>query len=186
LVYVAIRRWGWLAVASIFVSSVAYSLILHRVGHPRLAKQLPGQMQFFVAGMALYLYGSRLRVNAWVSALIAVGFLAAWTFVQPIPDGIRPLIVAAFVHTFALSLPSIPLRSDLSYSVYLIHGPLIQTLIVLGVFQDNPWWIGGIVIAVLTLAAITERLIERPGTELGRVLSSRMVRGLPMTPSAAS
>jgi len=186
LVYAAVRRWGWYALASIFVASVAYSLILHHLGHPRLAKQLPGQMQFFVVGMALYLHGSSLRVNAWVSALIAVGFLAAWTFVQPIPDGIRPLVVAAFIHTFALSTPSVPLRSDLSYSAYLTHGPLIQTLIVLGFFRENPLWIGGIVLAVLALSGITERLIERPGTELGRLLSTRMVRGLPMAPSAAS
>ena len=182
LVYLAVRRWGWRALVSIFLASAAYSFILHHLGHASLARQLPGQLQFFVLGMALYLHGQRLRVNAWVSAMIAVTFLAAWTFMQPIPDGIRPLIVAAFVHSFALSTPRVRLRTDLSYSVYLLHGPLIQTLILLGLFQDNLLWVAGIVCAVLAMAWVTERLIERPGTEFGRVLSRRLGRGVAMTP----
>jgi peptidoglycan/LPS O-acetylase OafA/YrhL len=185
LVYVAIRRWGWRVLAAIFLGSVAYSVLLRHSGDVRLARQLPGQMQFFVAGMALYLYGRGLRVNPWVGALIAAAFLAAWTVVHDIPDGIRPLIVAAFVHSVALSTPPVRLRTDLSYSVYLLHGPLIQILILLGLFQDNPVWIGGVVIAVLALACVTERLIERPGTEFGRLLSMRLGRRAPMAPGIA-
>ena len=49
--------------------------MLH-LGDVRLAKQLPGQLQFFVVGMALYLYGERLRVPPWSAAAIAVAFLA--------------------------------------------------------------------------------------------------------------
>ena len=63
------------------------------MGDARLARQLPGQLQFFAVGMALYLYGERLRVHPLVSAAIAVGFLAMWTMVEPIPPGIRPLVV---------------------------------------------------------------------------------------------
>ena len=185
LVYIATRRWGWRILALIFVGSAGYSLILHDLGDVRLVKQLPGQMQFFVTGMALYLYGQRLLVNHWVSLLIAVVFFAAWTFVQPIPDGIRPLIVAAFVHSFALSTPPLRLRTDLSYSVYLLHGPLIQVLILLGLFHDSLLWIAAIAGAILALAFVTEWLIERPGTELGRLLSSRLGRRTPMAPGIA-
>jgi peptidoglycan/LPS O-acetylase OafA/YrhL len=184
-VYLAARRFGWGALILIFAASVAYSVTLHQFGEARLARQLPGQMQFFVVGMALNLYGQRLIVPAWVSALIAVGFFAAWTCAAPIPDGIRPLIVAAFVHSFALSTPPARLRTDLSYSVYLIHGPMLQTLILLGIFHDTPLWIAGIVAAVLALSFVTERLIERPGTEFGRVLSRRVARRAPMAPRIA-
>jgi peptidoglycan/LPS O-acetylase OafA/YrhL len=115
-------------------------------------------------------------VNAWVTAAIAAAFFATWSVVHPIPDGVRPLIVAAFVHSFALSTPPVRLRTDLSYSVYLIHGPLLQILLLLSVFHDTPLWIGAIVIIVLALAAVTERLIERPGTWLGHVLSARLAQ----------
>ena len=80
--------------------------------------------------------------------------------------------MAAFVHSFALSTPPLRLRTDLSYSVYLLHGPLLQVLILLGLFHDNSAldraaWCS----LVLMLACVTERLIERPGTEFGRTLS---------------
>ncbi len=177
---VATQRYGARVLAAIFVGSVAYAVILRHRGDLRLAQQLPGQLQFFVTGMALYLYGQRLRVNPWFTALIAAAFFIAWSFVQPIPEGLRPLAVAAFVHSFALSTPPLRLRTDLSYSVYLIHGPLLQILILTGVFHDRLPWIGGVVAVVLALAWVTERLIERPGTEFGRVLSLRIARPRPV------
>ena len=77
LIFVAIRRWGWPTLAAIFRS---LRRLLHRtlyMGDVRLARQLPGQLQFFVVGMALYLYGQRLRVPALVSAAIAVAIFSA-------------------------------------------------------------------------------------------------------------
>src|SRR5262249_21697780 len=154
LVYAVTRRFGWRVLVLIFLASAAYSTILRHFDEPRLARQLPGQMQFFVVGMALSLYGQNLRVSVWISAAIAAAFFAAWTFAQPIPDGIRPLIVAAFVHSFALSTPPVRLRTDLSYSVYLLHGPLIQTLILLGLYQVNAFWICLVVATVISLAYV--------------------------------
>jgi peptidoglycan/LPS O-acetylase OafA/YrhL len=132
---------------------------------------LPGQLQFFVVGMALYMYGRKLRVPSAVTALIAVAFLVAWTWWVPIPPGLRPLIVAAFVYSLAFCMPVIPLRTDISYSVYLVHGPLIQTLLLLGLFQDTMPCLAAILIAVLLLSLVTERLVERPGNALGHRLS---------------
>jgi peptidoglycan/LPS O-acetylase OafA/YrhL len=77
------------------------------------------------------------------------------------------------------------LRRDLSYSVYLVHGPLIQTLILLGLLADTLAWTAGIVAAVLLSAVVTERLIERPGTEFGRLLAHRLGRRTPLAPGVA-
>jgi peptidoglycan/LPS O-acetylase OafA/YrhL len=184
-IVVATQRWGPKVLAAIFIGSVAYAAILRHRGDVRLAQQLPGQLQFFVVGIALYLYGRTWRVNLWLSAAIAAAFFAAWSFVQPIPDGLRPLVVAAFVHGFALSTPPLRLRTDLSYSVYLIHGPLLQILLLLGVFHDTPLWICGIVAGVLALAWVTERLIERPGTRFGHSLSARLARRDPVIVQSA-
>lgn len=175
-IYRATQRWGPRVLAAIFLGSVAYAVTLRHRGDLRLAQQLPGQLQFFVTGMALYLYGQRLRVNLWFTGLIAATFCIVWSLVHPIPEGLRPLAVAAFVHSFALSTPPLRLRTDLSYSVYLIHGPLLQILILRGLVRDDLWWIGGVVATVLALAWVTERLIERPGTEFGRMLSIRLAR----------
>jgi peptidoglycan/LPS O-acetylase OafA/YrhL len=185
LIYGVTRRWGWWVLAAIFGASVCYNVLALHLGDERLAKQLPGQLQFFVVGMALYLYGSRLRVSALASAAIAVAFFVTWTLVDPIPPGIRPLVVAAFVFTFALCTPVIRLKSDMSYSVYLLHGPLLQTLMLQGLFRDTMPYLAGVVGAVLGLAFITERLVERPGNTFGRRLASRLGRRTPAMPSVA-
>ena len=76
LIYVATRRWGWMVLAMIFAASIVYSFEMLHLGDIRLARQLPGQLQFFVVGMALALYGRRLHVHPLVSVVIAVGFFA--------------------------------------------------------------------------------------------------------------
>jgi peptidoglycan/LPS O-acetylase OafA/YrhL len=77
------------------------------------------------------------------------------------------------------------MRSDMSYSVYLVHGPIIQTLILLGLFQDTLGMLAAVVLAVLILAFIGERLVERPGNEFGRRLSSRIAPRAPVMPRVA-
>lgn len=124
LIYAAMRRWGRAVLPAIFIASVAYDVLAMHLGYERLAKQLPGQMQFFVVGIALFIYGQRIKVPAWLSVVVTLLFLTAWTWWNPIPDGIRPLIVGAFVFCFALRLPVLRMQSDMSYSVYscMVHS----------------------------------------------------------------
>ena len=185
LIYLGIRRWGWPVLVAIFAASVAFSLVATAMDSERLARQLPGQLQFFVVGIALYRHGGNLRVHPLVSVAIAVGFLALWTEFQPIPAGIRPLLVGAFVYTAALCMPVVPLKSDMSYSVYLVHGPLLQTLILLGLFQDNLFYLTGVVAVVLALSYITDRLVERPGIVMGQRLARRAGRRVAAVPRTA-
>lgn len=185
MLYLAARRFGWRALVLIFACSVGWSLLMRHLGEVRLARQLPGQLQFFVVGMALYLNGKQISVSPWLAALVIAGFFVIWSVVRPIPDGVRPLLVAALVYCFALKVKLPRLTSDLSYSVYLVHGPLLQILILLGWFRDSPWWIGGVVVAVLAIAWWTELWIERPATEFGRVLSLRLSHRAPLWPGVA-
>jgi peptidoglycan/LPS O-acetylase OafA/YrhL len=184
LIYVATRRWGWMVLAMIFAASIVYSFEMLHLGDVRLARQLPGQLQFFVVGMALALYGRRLHVHPLVSAAIAVGFFAAWSVIEPIPPGVRPVVVAAFVFSFAFFLPIVRLESDMSYSVYLLHGPLLQSVILIGVFRDKLWFLAVVLCVVLGLAFVTEHLVERPGNALGKRLSLRLGRSTPVLSGA--
>lgn len=185
LIFTAAVRFGRWVLPLIFVASVAYSLYTLHLGDVRLAKQLPGQLQFFVVGMALYLYGARIRIPYLVSGVITVAFLAAWTYFDPIAPGIRPLVVAAFVFSVALHTPVIRVKRDISYSVYLLHGPLIQTLILLGIFRDTLPFLAMVVASVLILACITERLVEKPGNTFGHRLARRIDQRAAGVPSVA-
>jgi peptidoglycan/LPS O-acetylase OafA/YrhL len=181
LIYVATRRYGWGVLLAIFLASIAYEVVAMQLGDIRLARQLPGQLQFFVIGMALFMYVKNVRVPGWFTVAISVVFLASWTFLSPIPPGIRPLLVGTFVYCVALHTPVIRMGTDMSYSVYLVHGPLIQTLLLLGLFVDTPAMLAGIVAIVLAVSFLTEIVIERPGTEFGRRLSKRLAN-MPLPP----
>jgi peptidoglycan/LPS O-acetylase OafA/YrhL len=183
LICLACRRWGWGVLALIFALSVIYNIVALRLGEVQFARQLPGQLQFFVVGMALQMHGDRIRIHPALSALIALAFLAVWTFIVPIPPGIRPLIVAVFVFSFALCIPVVPLKSDLSYSAYLLHGPLIQTLILVGLFRDDLPFLGGVICTVLCLAFVAERLLEGPANAFGHRLATRIGRRTSALPS---
>lgn len=174
LIFLAMQRWQWKALLAIFLVSAAYQLIALHMGDPRYAKQLPGQMQFFVVGMALYLYARDVRVPGWVTLAVTAVFLTSWTWLHPIPPVICPLLVGAFVFCVALCTPVVRMATDMSYSVYLVHGPILQTALLLGLYSNTPKMLAIVVTLVLLLAFITEVLIERPGNEFGRRLSRRV------------
>jgi len=174
LIFLAMQRWKWKVLAAIFIASVAYQAIALHLGEPRYAKQLPGQMQFFVVGMALYLYARDVRVPGWVTLLVSAVFLTSWTWIHPIPPGLCPLLVGAFVFCTALCTPVVRMGTDMSYSVYLVHGPILQTSLLLGLYSNTPAMLAIVLALVLLLGFVFERLVERPGTEFGRRLSRRV------------
>ena len=182
LICFAVRRWGWGVLALIFVASALFHAEMMHLGDARYAKQLPGQLQFFAVGMALHWYGHRLRVGRGLAAVVCVLFLVVWTLFQPLPSGLSPVVTGAFVFCFALRLPVVRVRMDLSYSVYLLHAPLIQTTILLGLFRDTPAFLLAVVVVVLALSVGTEWLIEQPGNAFGKRLSRRLRRPGPIAP----
>ena len=185
LICEAKRRWGWPVLLALFLLSAGFAIAMAGVGEPRLAKQLPGQLQFFIVGMALHYYGARWRPGTVVALAVAVGFLALWTFVPQPPPVLLPLLVGVFVAAVALWLPPLGLGLDISYSVYLLHGPVLQTLLWRHWFVDTPWMLVAVVAGVMSVSLVTERLVERPGTALGRRLSRRTRPAVALSTKAA-
>jgi peptidoglycan/LPS O-acetylase OafA/YrhL len=98
------------------------------------------------------------------------------------------LLLAARPQQFSPS----PLRTvsswlgERSYSIYLWHFPII-----LAVYERSPFWLppptGGylwraptILVLTLVAAAVSYRLVERPGMEYGRTLAARFARRRPV------
>jgi peptidoglycan/LPS O-acetylase OafA/YrhL len=179
------RRWGWPVLATLFLASAVYAVGFGYFDEVRLAKQLPGQLQFFIVGMALHYYGARWRPGFALALAVAVGFPVVWTFVPQPPPLVLPLMVGLFVAAVALWSPPLGVGLDISYSVYLLHGPVLQTLLWQHWFVDSPWLLASVVTGVIAVSLVTERLIERPGTALGRRLSRRAPRPAMLTTKVA-
>ncbi|MEF8769977.1 MAG: acyltransferase [Candidatus Accumulibacter phosphatis] len=140
------RRFSRLPVlVLIYCLSLAYVGLLagmaERTGsgiYLELARQLPGQLSYFMAGAFFYYFLPQFeRRRIW--SLLAATLVLAVNTIFPLPF-LEPLAIATVVVFFALFLyvGNFAKYGDFSYGVYIIHFPVIQLLVHSGWFRDHP------------------------------------------------
>ena len=122
--------------------------------YERLARQLPGQLSYFMAGAVVFYYLPffERRIGYFVSA--AVGVLAL-NFLIPLPL-LQPFALATLVLFFGLYLyaGNFGRYGDFSYGVYILHFPVIQLLLNSGWFTERPWYFLFSAVSITVLGAI--------------------------------
>lgn len=187
LLWWLVKKAGIIVVPVIYIASTIFAAVAFHYGYDTLAKQLPGQLRFFVVGIAIYLYchpapilpkkggrggSNKCRVAAMSIIAIILFTICSLRHVLPLMP-IYPLLVGALVFICVLRLPAIPLKLDMSYGVYLIHAPLIQLALFLGFFEDSNRFLLLLLAVVYILAFIVEKTIEIPMVKYGKKLSGR-------------
>jgi peptidoglycan/LPS O-acetylase OafA/YrhL len=142
-----VRRYGSLAVlGTTYVASLIYVAVCDELfkstGHstyPILARQLPGQLSYFVAGAAIYyrreLFESRLGVVAILSlAVLVMNRVFPLSIFEPAALG--ALVMAA---AFGPYLGPAGRFGDFSYGLYILHFPVVQVLVQAGWFHGRPY-----------------------------------------------
>lgn len=179
LIWLATQRFrsGWLVGA--FFAALLYTTALRWAGHMTFAKQIPGAMMYFIAGILICRHRRAIRLSdpvCWAAA--AVGMLGvtaiqmSWgPFAGEAARILFPFLVVPVIYTVAYRLPPLRMARDYSYGVYLIHGPLIQAGIVLGLIQFSLGSLCAVILSVGVLAMIAERFVERPFIHLGHVVA---------------
>ena len=180
----AVRKWGYNRVLGlVFFLSLIWKVGFYIQGnftgddiYFKLAKQLPGQICFFVGG-AWCFYKTRhgFKPTLWmaVSGILLYCFTNGWLF-----ELLSPLAVTILVSWSAISMPrigNIGKHGDFSFGIYLFHAPIAQTFISLGLFSAYP--IKGMIVALLCIAALSIfswNYVERP------FLSHRKQTGKPI------
>lgn len=167
-----VRKAGttrWIVFLLIYVTAEAWRIGLSRYGGEQpivdaLARQLPGQMSFFVTGIALACWRDRVR---WRPVLPATGLiLTALSIALPAAEPVRALglgITVIWLSVGIIRLPDAARFGDISYGLYIVHFPIIQALIALGLFADN--WVAGAatsVAASILAALLLWRFVEKP------------------------
>jgi peptidoglycan/LPS O-acetylase OafA/YrhL len=184
------RRWGPAqTAAAVFAVTVGYRTWIYAHGYLLFASALPGRLSEFVLGMlAASLLGRRLnhfrpgRVRAYLAAAGASGCLAyyvnaRWTSSSPLADPLWGLTFFSLVMYAAARsasgggwLGSRPLAALglISYSVYLIHLPVVaaaRELILplhVSAFTKLALFDLGVVPFAVALGWLSFRLIEAP------------------------
>lgn len=168
LLHYLYQRWGWPFLVFVFMASSLYFEAL-RVTNYEFAKQLPGQLRFFVIGMACYYFRSKLSVSTTLAVVIGGSCIALSSLNQGfLMSLVYPFLIGIFVHLFAncIKLPQIKL--DLSYGIYLLHAPLIQLALLTGLYRFDLWFFTGLATVIVVLAYLARKYIEAPGIALGK------------------
>jgi len=183
LLVVIARRAGPAVLVLIFAASVAFVWAFSEA-HPALARQLPGQLRFFVVGAALSLHWERIAGYAptrkHLAGVVALAALLLAALINK--SGLsfeavaQPLLISLFVVAAGFWLPTLPTLRDTSYGIYLLHGPIIQVALLAGLHEATLSRLIAFAIAVYALAWLASRYIEVPSIALGRRVAKRLDR----------
>jgi peptidoglycan/LPS O-acetylase OafA/YrhL len=167
----AAGRYRWAVVALIYVAAEVWRIGLEQAGRAdasspflELSRQLPGQMSFFITGIAFALLNPTGRNLHRVGATGAILFGLSLVF--PWAEPFRALGLGAFAVWAATGAPRLPDAArfgDLSYGIYIVHFPIIQTVVALGLFAAAPW--AGLALSAILAIGVSLLLwhfIERP------------------------
>lgn len=154
IVWLARRFRSMRVVAIIYVLSAIYYIAFTALAvssakrgdssgfYDMLRHQLPGQLMYFAAGMAaaeLRPVLLRHRAAALLAGTAVWAVCAVRTELRPI----EPLAIAAALTAAAYGFPRLSQWGarvpNLTYEVYLLHFPLLQSLIALGFFRVLPF-----------------------------------------------
>lgn len=152
LIYLC-RRIGRLQV---IIPAMVLSVVYHyaMVRHPSLSVQLPGQLSFFLVGSLVYYYLPLFK--RWGGWLMAFAALALAAYLYTGLYFLKPLSIPLLVLGFSLLLPEIKFITrwgDFSYGTYVLHYPIVQTLVAVGVFARSAWLGVGVAAGVVSVAA---------------------------------
>jgi len=168
LIFMSIARYHKAAIfISIYLASVLYHLFFTYIHiNAELARQLPGQLMFFIAGGMLFSYFDQFeRYRHVLLAPSLVIFVANhWVF-SPVVYYFYPLALSILVIYAATSLRylgNFGKIGDLSYGIYIYHFPIIQLFVSFGLFIRNPHVsILGVVAVTVLLSIFSWHMIEK-------------------------
>lgn len=156
--------------ALLFLLSYAYfatfKFLASSTGHSiyeEIGKQLPGQLRYFALGAAVYYYETPLR--KYLGFLGPAAFLVLCFFDMENAWFWKPVLLACVVFAIAFGpfLGNIGRVGDLSYAAYLVHFPVVQIGVSIGLFDASPWLALAAVVVVVTLVAfLSWHFIEKP------------------------
>jgi len=157
-------RARWFVIVFIYAGAEVWRLGLESIDQAELSRQLPGQMSFFITGMALY----RLRwtgIRMHLAGMVGAALLTL-TFLVPCAEPLRAIGLGCCAAWAAIAAPRLPDAArfgDLSYGLYVVHFPVIQTVAALGLFASSAWvGVGAAAIASLVAALILWHFVEKP------------------------
>ena len=133
-----IWKYGFAWLASIHHPSGMYAIDASRSIYSKLEVQFPSQLVYFSAGVLLLLYFDKLKFHfLGIACITACLFLVDHFFTGETLD-VFWISGLVFVFGFWRYFGHFSKYGDFSYGAYIVHWPILQTLISLGLATLNP------------------------------------------------
>lgn len=171
-----LRRYFLPFVVFAVVLSIIINAVLFDAGLHRLSNQFPAKFYLFGAGILLAAYGSRIP---WPVYGLAVVFAGIFLFSMALPRYLWLLLemvcLGAAIQLIAFVTPPVRLRWDVSYTVYLLHFPVIQFSVFLAVPEAMTFesFLAYVLVCTFAGAYVLTALIERPLLAYGRRMAKK-------------
>lgn len=167
------------AIVVIYFSSICYVFLMTALAEKtkqpiylELGRQLPGQLQYFMAGAFFYYYLPYFEqhVARYVCGALLVliaSFFFPLTLITPFALATIVIFVSLYFY-----LGEFGKYGDFSYGAYILHFPVIQILLTIAWFRESPWALLASVIGFTAIGAflmwhcIEKRFIRRKADRL--------------------
>jgi len=175
LIYKTVHKMGiWqrnTALISIYLSAFIYRylcdyLVLHSSvsQFSELKHQLPGLMNYFIAGMLLYYNFNWIREKMNFSLPVLGLIIVSGHYIMG-TDYLFAIGLALIIFWLAFSFPKLnhfAKYGDFSYGIYIFHFPTIQLLISIGFINSTlSWNYLTAILIVLTISLLSWNLVEK-------------------------
>jgi peptidoglycan/LPS O-acetylase OafA/YrhL len=171
-----LRAGKWALFGALYIAAETWRAAFRDAGDGLaiLSHQLPGQMSYFIVGMALWearaIFSPRLlSAGICLAAIIASLVFPAFEWLRAAALG--GLVIACAIAP--LAPPRSSLQGDISYGLYIVHFPIIQT--VHSAAASLPVWAqAGLCAGTILIAALLLwNFIERPFLHAGSHYKTR-------------
>ena len=154
----------------IYSLSVAYMFAVDYLGIEKLLVQFPAQVRLFVVGIMLYVLFDKFKdKNIYflaISSLILIVLFKDFEYFKYI---LYPFCVGFMMICLVYFVKNIKVNFDFSYSLYILHFPVIQLALYFEINPTNPIISFVVLFAViLVLSYFSEKYIEKRFIKIGR------------------
>lgn len=149
-------KYSFAFLASIGAPHAIYAIDRSRSLYSQMEVQFPAQLMYFVSGILLSLYFDKLKLHfRIISCITACLFLIDHWFAGGILD---VFWISGFVFVFGFwrYFGDFSKYGDFSYGLYIVHCPILQTLIALGIASMSP---ASFLVASISLVGMAAFLI---------------------------
>jgi len=156
-----IWKYGFAYLASMESSQNIYLMNGSRSIYEKLEVQFPAQLVYFTAGILLLLYFDKLKLHfLFIAGITACLYLLDHWFMRGMLD-ILWISGLVFVFGFWRYFGNFSKFGDFSYGVYIVHWPILQTMICFGLTSLPPAMFLLLSVSLVCLAsALMWRLVE--------------------------